>query len=167
MSCDWAWQSGWLVVFYIPSTARSFREGTPCTVPCEGREARFLHCTPWESNPRPSRGSPLLYTTAAPRQLPAWHSSIAALQIWLQILKAILNPTNQSITTIKHWDWFAQPGDTYACHTPSDAIELNRNELHKTKVACNRHSTPGDSSAMITNYQLLKMLHLVYYSKLF
>ena len=23
---------------YVPSTARSFREGTPFTVPCEGRE---------------------------------------------------------------------------------------------------------------------------------
>ena len=29
----------WLVVFNIPSTARSFRDGTPFTVPCEGREA--------------------------------------------------------------------------------------------------------------------------------
>ena len=33
---------GWLVLFYVPSTARSFRDGTPFTVPCEGREARFL-----------------------------------------------------------------------------------------------------------------------------
>ena len=34
---------GWLVVFNVPSTARSFRDGTPpppFTVPCEGREAR-------------------------------------------------------------------------------------------------------------------------------
>ena len=30
----------WLVVFNVPSTARSFRDGTPFTVPCEGREAR-------------------------------------------------------------------------------------------------------------------------------
>ena len=29
-----------LFVFYVPSTARSFRDGTPFTVPCEGREAR-------------------------------------------------------------------------------------------------------------------------------
>ena len=28
----------WLVVFNVPSTARSFREGTPFTVPCEGRD---------------------------------------------------------------------------------------------------------------------------------
>ena len=34
---------GWLVVFYVPSTAMSFRDGTPFTVPWEGREARFLH----------------------------------------------------------------------------------------------------------------------------
>ena len=31
---------GGLVVFSVPSTARSFRDGTPFTVPCEGREAR-------------------------------------------------------------------------------------------------------------------------------
>ena len=31
---------GWLVVFYVPSTAMSFRDGTPFTVPCEGRGAR-------------------------------------------------------------------------------------------------------------------------------
>ena len=30
----------WFVVFNVPSTARSFRDGTPFTVPCEGREAR-------------------------------------------------------------------------------------------------------------------------------
>ena len=36
---------GWLVVFNIPFTTRSFRDGTPFTVPCEGREARFLHRT--------------------------------------------------------------------------------------------------------------------------
>ena len=27
---------GWLVVFNVPSTARSFRNGTPFTVHCEG-----------------------------------------------------------------------------------------------------------------------------------
>ena len=32
-----------LVVFYVPLTARSFRDGTPFTVPCEGHEAQFLH----------------------------------------------------------------------------------------------------------------------------
>ena len=29
-----------LFVFYVPSTARSFRDGTPFTVACEGRVAR-------------------------------------------------------------------------------------------------------------------------------
>ena len=33
----------------------------PFTVPCEGREARFLHLSHRESNPGPSRGSPLHY----------------------------------------------------------------------------------------------------------
>ena len=56
----------WLVVFYVPSTARSFRDGTPFTVPCEGHEARFLHRSRWGSNPGPSRGSPLHYHRATP-----------------------------------------------------------------------------------------------------
>ena len=30
----------WLVVFNVSLTARSFRDGTPFTVPCVGREAR-------------------------------------------------------------------------------------------------------------------------------
>ena len=33
----------------------------PFTVPCEGREARFLHRSQRESNPGPSRGSLLRY----------------------------------------------------------------------------------------------------------
>ena len=36
----------------------------PFTVPCEGREARFLHGSHRESNPGPSRGSPLRYRCA-------------------------------------------------------------------------------------------------------
>ena len=36
------------------------------TVPCEGREARFLHLSHRESNPGPSRGSPLHYRCATP-----------------------------------------------------------------------------------------------------
>ena len=36
----------------------------PFTVPCEGREARFLHCSHQESNPGPSCGSPLHYSCA-------------------------------------------------------------------------------------------------------
>ena len=42
---------GCLVVFYAPSTARSFRDGTPIYCPCEGRESRFLHRSHRESNP--------------------------------------------------------------------------------------------------------------------
>ena len=30
-----------LFVFYVPSTARSFRDGTPFTVPWKGREPRY------------------------------------------------------------------------------------------------------------------------------
>ena len=53
-----------LFVFNVPSTTRSFRDGTPLTVPCEGREARWIHRPDRESNPGPSRGSPLRYRCA-------------------------------------------------------------------------------------------------------
>ena len=39
---------------------------TPFTVPCEGREARFLHRPLQESNPGPVRGSPLQNRCATP-----------------------------------------------------------------------------------------------------
>ena len=55
-----------LFVFYIPSTGRSFRDGTPFTVPCKGREAQLIHRTHRESNRGPLRGSPLLYRCATP-----------------------------------------------------------------------------------------------------
>ena len=45
------WSVGRLVVFYVPSTARSYRDGTPFAVPCEGCEATFLHLSHPESNP--------------------------------------------------------------------------------------------------------------------
>ena len=38
----------------------------PFTVPCKGREARFLHRSHRESNPGPSRGCPLHYRFATP-----------------------------------------------------------------------------------------------------
>ena len=49
----------------------------PFTVPCEGREARFLHHTHQESYPRPLRGSLWHYRCATPARLlytcmPVW-----------------------------------------------------------------------------------------------
>ena len=38
----------------------------PFTVPCDGHEARFLHRSHGESNPRPSHGSPIHYRCAMP-----------------------------------------------------------------------------------------------------
>ena len=46
-------------MFYVPSTARSFRDGTPFIVPCEGREARFLHRSHRKSNSGLLHGRPL------------------------------------------------------------------------------------------------------------
>ena len=54
------WFVCWLVVFYVPSTARSFRDGAPIYCPLR-REALFLYRSYQESNPGPSRGSPLHY----------------------------------------------------------------------------------------------------------
>ena len=62
---------GWLVVFNVPSTARS----PLFTVPCEGREARFVHR---ESNPEPLRCSPLHYNCATP-------APIKRVSIWVSI----------------------------------------------------------------------------------
>ena len=43
----------------VPWTAGSFKVAPPLTLPCEGREARFLHPIHRESNPGSLHGSPL------------------------------------------------------------------------------------------------------------
>ena len=50
----------------------------PFTIPCEGHEAWFLH---WESNPGPSRGSPLLYRNLVVT-IVCWHKIV--LVVFLQ-----------------------------------------------------------------------------------
>ena len=55
---------GWLVVFNVPSAAKSIRD-TPFTVTCEEREAQVLYRTHMESG----RCVADHYTTAAPRKL--------------------------------------------------------------------------------------------------
>ena len=59
-----------LLVGWLCSTShrqQGHLETTPTfTVPCKGREARFLHRSHRESNPRPSHGSPLHYRCATP-----------------------------------------------------------------------------------------------------
>ena len=41
----------------------------PFTVPCKGCEARFVHPSNWEKNPKLSRGSPLHNRCAMPAPL--------------------------------------------------------------------------------------------------
>ena len=59
----YGWLLGWLVVFNVPSTARSFRDGTPFTVPCKGLEARKIHlgieprAVAWQSITLPLRNA--------------------------------------------------------------------------------------------------------------
>ena len=56
---------GWLC--FTSHRQRSHLETAfPFTVPCEGREARYLYSSHRELNPRPSRGSPLHYRCAMP-----------------------------------------------------------------------------------------------------
>ena len=53
---------GWLVVSH---RQRGHLETAPLfTVPCEGREARYIHRSHRQSNPGSSSGSPLRYRRA-------------------------------------------------------------------------------------------------------
>ena len=58
------WLVGWLCLTFHQQR-RHLETVPPFTVPCEGREARFLHRSTG-SNPGPSRGSPLHYRCATP-----------------------------------------------------------------------------------------------------
>ena len=49
---------GWLCFTSHPERGH-LEMAPPFTVPCEGRVVRFLHRSHRESNPGPSRGSPL------------------------------------------------------------------------------------------------------------
>ena len=75
---SWIWLVGWLVVFNVPSTARSFRDGTPiyCPLRMTWSSINSLHRSDRESNRRPSHGSPLRYR---------W----ATRSIWTLILESI------------------------------------------------------------------------------
>ena len=57
---------GWLVMFYVSSTARSFRDGTPFTVPCEGS---FCFYTIPTGDWTPGHHVAVHYITAAPAPL--------------------------------------------------------------------------------------------------
>ena len=58
----------WLVVFYGPSTARLFRDGTPIYCPLRRTWSSVLNTVP-TGNRIPGRRVAVHYTTAAPRQL--------------------------------------------------------------------------------------------------
>ena len=63
------WLVGWLCL--MSHRQRGHLEtAPPFTVPCEGREARYIHRSDRELNPGPSHGSPLRYrcATQAPCQ---------------------------------------------------------------------------------------------------
>ena len=65
-----------LVVFYIPSTERSFRDGIPIYCPLRRTQNSFLHHSHQELNPRPSLGSPLHDRCATPAPLAYMSSSV-------------------------------------------------------------------------------------------
>ena len=60
------WLVGWLVVFYVPSTARSFSDGTPTYCPLRRTWSSVFTPFPRRTNPGPSLGSPLHYHCATP-----------------------------------------------------------------------------------------------------
>ena len=69
---EWLIGSGWLVgwlCFTSHWQQCHLETAPPFTVPCDGPEARFLHRSHQESNPGPSRGSPLHYRCATPAPL--------------------------------------------------------------------------------------------------
>ena len=77
-----------LVVFYVPSTARSFRDGT--RIYCPLRRTWSSVNTPFTPGiePGPSRGSPLHYRCATPAPHRGWeniHISLKANSRFLQL----------------------------------------------------------------------------------
>ena len=60
---SYKWLVGWLC-FTSHRQRGHLETAPPFTVSCEGREARYLHRSHQESNPRPSLGSPLHYRCA-------------------------------------------------------------------------------------------------------
>ena len=60
--------SSWLVVFYVPSTARSFRDGTPIYCALRRRWSSVF-CNVTTANWNLGHRVAVHYTTAAPRQL--------------------------------------------------------------------------------------------------
>ena len=79
-----------VVVFYVPSTAGSFRDGSPFTIPCKGCEAQFLHRSHRESNPWPLRGSPIT--------LPLRHTS----SVYIQDLHTIQWTYQDKIISVRY-----------------------------------------------------------------
>ena len=57
----------------------------PFTVPCEGRESRYLHRFHRELNPGPSRGSPLHYRCATPLKLKYMNLIFIEARIYIQL----------------------------------------------------------------------------------
>ena len=79
---------GWLVVFYVPSTARSFRDGVPIYCPLRRTWSSVSTPYPPGTNPGPSRGSPLHYRCARPAPVSvAWHSYMAARMVQVPLLQ--------------------------------------------------------------------------------
>ena len=94
---------GWLVVFFVPSTARSFRDGTPIYCPLRRTRSSVNTPFPLGIEPGPSRGSPLLYRCATQAPYFFWTLTsifhIKAMKIWLKPMQSmyISNAINKSI----------------------------------------------------------------------
>ena len=76
----------WLVVFYVPSTARSFRDGTPIYCPLRRTWSSVFYAVP-TGNRTPGRRVAFHYTTAAPfDQYDEWEKGQYMTRINIQCL---------------------------------------------------------------------------------
>ena len=79
------WLVGWLC-FTSHRQQCHLETAPPFTVPCQGREARFIHRSNRESNRGPSRGSPLHYRCATQAPHVIWNINSG---IWIIILHCL------------------------------------------------------------------------------
>ena len=89
---------GWLVVFYVPLTVRSFRDGTPFTV--LAKDVKFCFNTFPTGNRTPGHRVAVHYTTAAPRQL--LHILIQTINLPLTSMVSFMAISTRSMWCLFH-----------------------------------------------------------------
>ena len=83
------WLVGWLVVFYAPSTARSFRDGTPIYLLSLAKDVKLCFYTVPTGNRTPDGRVAVHYTTAVPCQLHIQNTKIPILKLIISFFSLI------------------------------------------------------------------------------